>query len=291
VLELNTLIPGLTYEQYAAEPGLRASHLKLFMRSPAHWKAAQSNPEPPSDALKFGQLFHMAVERGKEFMDRYFVEPEFIGKTKDGRDSTRSAEAKQMRAEWYQDLPKDAVVVKREWVEPLKGMIKSCLEHHLVSNLIRDGVRETSLWVKDPETGLTLQCRPDFISSEGYMVDFKTTRNAHPNFFRGQIFSNRNESDPFYCLSAAHYTHCARVAGLRKSESFIIVAIEKEPPYGIIVYPLDIGCLGPGEQWREKLTKKYAECINQDKWPSYPEQAYPLTPPDWVSLPDGEGDL
>lgn len=287
-VEYGKLHQGLTYEQYDAEPGLRSSDLKLIKRSPAHWVEARRNPSPPTDALRFGQVFHMAIEHGKDFIARYKVEPEFTGRTKDGRESTRSAEALAKKEAWYADLPKDAVVVKREWLEPLQGMINAALGHRLVGNLLKNGVRETSLWVEDPETGVVLKCRPDFISEEGFVVDVKTTRDASPGFFKRQIFSDRNEGDPFYVLQAAHYAHCLRAAGIGRGESFVFIAIEKEAPYGIMVYPLDVGCLAPGEQWRSELTGRYAECRRTDTWPAYPEQAYPLVPPQYVSLPGGE---
>lgn len=284
-IEVNTLHQGLNYEQYAAEPGIRASDLKLIKRSPAHMVAAKAIPQEYSEPLEFGKILHMAVENGERFLEMYKVPPEFIGKTKDGRDSTRSKEALEKKAAWFADLPKDAIVVQREWVEPLKGMLGALTKHRLVGNLLKNGVKETSLWVQDPDTGETLKCRPDFISQDGFIVDLKTTRDAHPSFFKNQIFSDRSEDAPFYILQAAHYAHCARVSRVANPDSFIIVAVEKEPPYGVMVYPLDIGCLGPGEQWRAELTQRYADCKKNNVWPSYPEQAVPVVPPQWVSLP------
>jgi hypothetical protein len=288
--ELNKLHQGMTYEEYAAKEGLRASDLKWMKQSPAHLRQARSQPEKRSEALDFGKLFHLAIEHGKKFLEMYIIEPVFEGRTKDGRLTTslNCKEVREKKDAWHADLKPGAVVVKQAWVEPLKGMMRSCLEHRLVGNLLRNGVRETSLWVEDPDTGVTLKCRPDFISEKGFLVDIKTTRDARPAFFRGQIFSDRYDGDPFYVLQAAHYAHCARVSGAANGESFIIIAIEKEPPYGIMVYPLDVGCLGPGEQWRAELTNRYARCDAQGKWPCYDERAVPVTPPEWVALPGGE---
>lgn len=284
---LGTLVEGLTYDEYAAVDGLRASHLKTIRRSPAHLVAARRRPKESTEALEFGSLFHKAVENGEKFMDTYVVEPEFTGKTKDGRDSTRSAAAKEARVQWYAELKPGTLVVRKDWVDPLVGMLRSCMSHRLVGNLLRNGVRETSLYVEDPDTGELLQCRPDFISEKGYMVDLKSTRDATHPFFYHQIFSSKYDGDPFYVLQAAHYAHCARVARLSgvRAESFIIVAIEKEDPYGINVWPLDVGCIGPGEQWRAHLTALYARCKRENHWPCYDERAKAVTPPEWVDLP------
>ena len=283
-MELNKLHQGLSYEQYAAEPGLRASELKHLMRSPAHLVAAKSKPQEYNEALEFGKLFHLAIENGERFMDMYTIEPEFTGKTKDGKDSTRSSAAKEAKSQWYKELKPGTVVVKNEWHEPLVGMLKAVSEHPKLRPLIKDGVRETSIWAEDPETGIIIKGRPDFISARGHIVDFKTTRDAHPDFFMNQIFSHKNHS-PFYILAAAHYAHLARVTKMCKEDSFTIVCIEKEPPYGIMIYPLDIGCIGPGEQWRSELTKLYAKCVEEVRWPCYPTLSHRTVPPEWIQLP------
>lgn len=289
--ELGVLQQGLTYAQYDAIPGLRAGELKHLKRSPAHFLAAKTNPKEPTDALEFGSLFHSAIENGEKFMDTYVVEPEFVGKTKDGRDSNRSAEAKQMKIDWYAAQPKSAVIVKAKWVEPLTGMLQSVLKHP-ISKLLAKGIKETSLWVQDPRTGLTLKCRPDFIAEAGFIVDIKTARDARPPAFYKQIYGTRNVNDPYYVLQAAHYTHCLRLAKYGRGDNFTFVAIEKDPPYGIMTYALDINALAPGEQWRAELTDLYKKCMDEDKWPCYPTAAVSVIPDEWVELPgdDDEDD-
>jgi len=92
----------------------------------------------------------------------------------------------------------------------------------------------------------------------------------------------------FYILGAAHYAHCIREARIGTGESFTFVAIEKDPPYGIMIYPADSGCLDVGERWRKDLTRKIADAKASGVWPGYDERAYPLTPPDYASVPLNE---
>ena len=280
--EFNKLIHGLSYEDYAAQPGLRASHLKKMRRSPAHFKASMAEEKKPSAALEFGKKFHFAIENPEKFRDLMVIEPEFVGKTKDGRDSTRSAEAKEKKAIWYSDLRPDQIVVTAEESFNLTGMLNSVTKHKLVGKLIRTGVRETSLWTKDPETDLDLQCRFDFISEYGHPVDFKTTMDASKGSFTWDIFSDKFESSPFYILAAAHYAHIARVSKQVNGESFYLVAVEKEPPWGVVVYPLDLGALDVGERHRARLTRQYAQCVKTGEWPCYEERAVPTEIPQWV---------
>jgi hypothetical protein len=282
IYEFNKLHQGLSYEQYAEAPGIRASDLKLVRRSPAHWLAAQSTKDKPSEAKEFGRIFHKAMEAPQKFLDLVIVEPIFIGKTKDGRDSERSAEAKMKKEEWKSSLSPDRIVLSKADADTLTGMLTACLRHKIIGNMFREGVRETSLWVTDDVTGEVIKCRPDFINSRSHVCDIKTTRNASRNFFLREIFSCNYFSDRFYALQAAHYVHCARIAKVCRDDAFIFVAIEKEPPYGIMIHPLDRGGIEVGERARSILTSKLVECRKNNAWPCYPETVTPVEIPQWV---------
>lgn len=283
---LNTLHPGLTYEEYVSIIGLRSSDLKLLKRSPAHWKSKVEDKS--TEALEFGALFHLAIENPEKFKDTCIIEPIFEGMTqgKNAHLSTKSAEAKAKKEQWHlvQRSSGKTIVPSGMW-QPLTGMLNACTSHKLVSNLLKNGVRETSLWVEDEETGVILKARPDFVSSRGHMVDIKTSRDAtYPSFYN-DIFSSRGHDSTFYVLQAAHYAHCARLSKVCKGDAFYFVAIEKEPPYGIKVWTMDEGCLAPGELWRSKLTKLYKECQQKEIWPCYDEAAEQVLPPQWVETP------
>lgn len=280
IYEKGKLIPGLTYDEYAVIDGLRASDLKLLKRSPAHWRASKTAPKKKTDALAFGTLFHTAIEHPAKFLETYIIEPDVDLRTKKGKEELEAFKS---------TVKPDAIVVPFDWADDLVGMLRSCMNHKLLKNLLKDGVRETSLFVEDDQTGTLLQCRPDFVSAKGFLVDIKTTRDASESFFLNEIFSSRFSGSPFYALQAAHYAHCARLSQVCNGDSFIFVAIEKEPPYGIMIYPMDEGCLGPGEQWRAELTKLYTECKRTDIWPCYPERAVNVFPPEWVELPPMDG--
>jgi exodeoxyribonuclease VIII len=271
---LGELHKDVSYESYHSQPGLRASHLHSLKKTPAHYRASLLD-RGSTDALEFGRIFHFAMEHSENFLDLYRVEPDVDKRTKAGKDAME---------DFKLSVKPENIIVKAKWAEPIVGMFQACMEHPKVSQMLKAGVKETSLWVEDDETGEILQCRPDFIANLGYTIDIKTTRDASESFFYGQIFRSR-WADPFYILSAAHYNHCLKLAKIAKEDQFTLVAIEKEPPYGITWWPLDMGCLAPGEQWRSHLTKIYSECRKSNNWPCYPVRGVPVTPPDWVELP------
>ena len=52
----------MTYDEYSAMPGLRATDLKLIARSPAHYRwAADHGGQKDSAPLRFGRLAHTVV--------------------------------------------------------------------------------------------------------------------------------------------------------------------------------------------------------------------------------------
>lgn len=280
------LCHGIPYEDYARGPGLRSSDLQMLRLSAAHWMAWKIMPQRETPALRFGRLFHRAIENGERFLDTMVIEPVFSGTTKDGKESTRSAAAREKKEQWYAELKPGVTVVTPEEVEQITGMMKSLYTHKLVGKLMKNGVRETSLWTKDPETGLSLQCRPDFISEKGHLCDVKSTRSAHKSFFLSEIFDDRR--GPFYTLQAAHYAHQARLSRVCRFDSFYIIAVEKTPPWGVVIYPLDQGCIDVGERHRHPMTKRYAQCAAANTWPGYDERAEPVEIPGWVKYPEYE---
>lgn len=283
---LNTLIPNLTYEQYAAVGGVRGSHLKKMMRSPEHFKFGEPE-DSEKDHFRIGRHIHSLMEFGEVYLEKLTVMPVFTGLTKDGRESTLSGEAKKKKQDWLNSLPEDAMVVTQDEYINLVGVIKSVAKDRFLANLLKGASRESSLFVECPETGLLLQCRLDAIAVAGYLVDYKSTRDARWDFFQYQVFSRR--MGPFYILSAAHYTYCARVAGLVHGDKYMFIAIEKEKPWGVFPYPMDSGQLEVGEMVRAQLMRLYARCAAENRWPGYPSGAVHTTIPQFVDYPyEGE---
>ena len=280
--ELGKLHQGVSYELYAAQPGLRASHLKDLMRSPAHFKQAQETHKEPSKALQLGKVVHGFIEEGEAFKDKYLIEPEFWGYTQKGERSNNCGESRQKKKDWYASIPKGAAVVTQAQQDQVVGILSAIGKNETLKNLLKNGMRESSGWVVDPlnkdvdedgnEKDAILQFRPDFISEAGFIVDFKTTRDAREDFFLNEIFSYKWNSR-YYVLQAAHYCYCAKLMGLKRPGELTYVAIESEAPHGIKIYPLNEYQVGFGEEKRAELTKLYYDCKRSGKWPAYAEKA------------------
>jgi len=271
-LELNKLHQGVTYEQYAAQEGLRSSTLKLMKITPAHYQASLKEPKKKNKALEFGKAVHGFIEEGDDFRSKYLVEPEFWGYTQKGEKSNNCKESKELKANWYANLPNDVTILNQKDHDHLIGVLTSIGKHKKLKDMLQGGMKETSGWVKDPETGLILKFRPDFISRHQFLIDFKTSVDVRYRYFKNQIFKD-GRMNQFYILQVAHYCYCAKLMGLERPDIFHLVAMEKKAPYGIMVHSLDKSMIDLGEAWRSHLTRLYAECVAKNEWPCYPDEA------------------
>lgn len=278
MFELGKLHQGVSYEDYANQTGFRSSYLKSFKRSPAHFKYTQETESKESPAMSLGKVVHGFIEQGEAFKNKYLVEPTFKGYTLKGEESTNCKESREKKAAWYSSISPGQTVVTQEQQDLIIGILKSVGSHGTLKNLLKNGMRESSGWVKDPVTGLTLKFRPDFISQDEFIVDFKTTRDARYNHFRRDIFSDQGF---FYILQAAHYCYCAKLMGLGRSNFFTYVAIESARPHGIMIYNLTEEQIEFGEQWRAALMIRYNECLQKNEWPGYPEEAVLMNAPEY----------
>jgi len=287
-LPIGELIHELPYEEYhnfgLELKSLRSSYLNILKRSPAHLRYALDNPREETEALRQGKLIHSAFENPEKFMESYVIEPVFSGYTMKGELTTslNCKEVKMKRDEWYSGLKKDALVLSNNDASMIIGMVNAVNKHPLVKNLLKNGIKEVSGFVQDLETGIHLQFRPDFIHESGYIIDLKSTRDASKEYFIKQIFSDFGFQ---YILQAAHYAYCAKLMGLKRSDCFTFVAVEKTPPYGINVFPLNEAHLEIGERWRQKLTLSYAECLQKNQWPCYDNRAIDVEIPQYADYP------
>ena len=142
---------------------------------------------------------------------------------------------------------------------------------------MQNGKAEQSFFWTDSETGVECKCRPDFLRSDGLVIDVKTTADASVEAFVKSAYNYR------YYVQAWWYLHGLRQCGI-DAKDFIFIAVEKEPPYAVCVYAADDLMLQLGERESMKNLKTYAECLKSDIWYGYEKepQIHSLSLPDWV---------
>jgi hypothetical protein len=274
-----------TYHEWEAASNSRLTHL---MRSPAHLKAYMGAEHRDTPALAFGRAAHAAILEPDTFEDRYVTAGRCLAVTTKGTQCTKSGTwptkgggfvcSTHVYGAAYEP-PEQANTVEVLSTDDHRHCLGMRDAVHRMKRahgmLTGQGEVEMSIRWNDPETGVPCKARLDRHSPElagGAIVDLKTTRNASPLDFERAIFSFG------YHRQAAFYLMGAKAMRL-PARHFSIIAVEKEPPYGVAIYRLTEGAVQGGEDQVRPLLRRYAECIKTDSWPCYPDEVRDISLP------------
>lgn len=266
----NSLLSELSDDAYNEAPGVRSTALKAAVKSPAHFNAYLAQPRADTPAFRFGRLAHLAVLQPDVFAAKVHERPD-VG-------DMRSPKNRAALADWKAGLPADAADVSAEEMAHLAGMVRAARKHPRLSQLLQKGRAEHSLFWRDDAHQMPCKARYDWVSENGVVCDLKTTTDASSDAFGRDVIKHG------YPLSAAHYLEGARVADVANPDTFVLVAIEKVPPYGIGLYTLGSDVLDWGHQWRHHAMLNIGRAMRGDN-SGYPDQFQVLELPKWAPRP------
>lgn len=264
------ILPDVSEEQYHTDlSAVARGDVVSMLDSPQHMAARRQRayePEPRNDALRIGQLVHLMLLEPSKFKERICIMPKFSGLTKDGRPSTQSAESKRMKAEWYSQLPPNAAVVEADELAMLFGMAKSLSRNAAAMAIFEGALFEQTVYYRDPVTGLKCRVRPDIINRGlDVLADLKTTRSADFEDFQRAAWNSR------YDIQLAMYSEGVRCVTGELPSSRPIIALEKDPPYSCVVFPIDETMREKGLADYRRGMNRIAECVASGEWVGYPE--------------------
>lgn len=279
-------VPMVEYHDWDAASNGR---LNYFMRSPAHMKAYVENAQIETPAMMFGRAAHAAILEPDKFAAEYDAVSQCVAETKQG--SRCKKNGKLFKAGDGPICSIHALELDGKEVDESITLVpvddyRNCLAmrdaiHRMTraNGLITgDGEIELSIRWDDPETGVPCKARWDRHSPSiagGAIVDLKTTRDASPRTFERAIFQYG------YHRQGAFYLRSAKAHGL-PHQHYVIIAVEKEPPHGVCVYRLTEGAIDAGDCQLEPLLRRYAECLEADVWPCYPDEVQDIALPHWA---------
>lgn len=266
---------GVPEPIYHGLDACNASRLTLVMRSPAHAEHAMRNPSPSTTAQRLGSAVHRACLQPESFEGHYVVTAH----------SSRTNAYKALVAEHGEDC-----VLSEDDRETALRVAEAVHAHPLAGALLSNGgwPEATALWTLDldldedddaePLGTHALRCkgRVDYYEVSGaVLADLKTSRDASADAF------SRSAWDYGYFRQLAFYAHALERLGLEVRD-VLVVAAEKEPPFGVAVYAVEEEALRAGWRQVEDLLATYARCEATGVWPCYGEDAQPLTLPAWA---------
>lgn len=262
-IPLFSVIKDMPNDVYHAHDSISKSGLDLILRSPAHYKFREYME--PSRAMEIGTAIHTALLEPDRFAKEYVL-------LKDVKDR-RTSEYKQA----VSVHGSERVLVAGE-ADNVAGMQAAVFAHPVASSwLALPGHAELSMFAKDPETGVVVRIRPDYLTEYGSIVDIKKTQDARQDAFSKSISTYR------YHVQAAFYMDVYQWVTGERAESFRFIAIEEKMPHACMVYKLDDLSIAEGRRLYRQALNTYADCLASGEWKSYDCDSEEI-----ISLPDWE---
>lgn len=239
------------------------SDLDKIAQSPLHWKYAFREETP---AMRIGSAVHCAALEPERFSAEYAVAPECDKRTKAGKERFAEFEAANA-GRTVLSLEDGLLCVNAQ---------QAIQSHPMARSLLSTGQPEVSALWEDEEFGVHCRARYDWLTSEGVLIDLKTTQDASPAAFSMSCAKFR------YHVQAAWYLDSYLAATGDLPMSFIFIAVEKAPPYAVAVYELDAEAIEFGRQLARRDLARYATARELDVWPGYADTVQSLSLPAWA---------
>lgn len=237
-----------------------------------HLRHAWDVPRKDTDAMLWGRAVHCLLFEPREFEARYTC---WEGRRAGGA---------------YQDFVEDHCGMEVLTAAQYEGAMaagRRFTDESLVLPLIESGQSEVSVFC--PEAGLQCRGRMDRVSTDGVIVDLKTTKDLEARAF-GRDFYRFH-----YDIKLGLYRRwLSKVLGYQFR--VVVVCLENcgtpskpEGPYDIAVVPIADAVLDRGAERGVSILRRVAACIESEYWPGVAEgEEYWLDVPTW-EMDDLEG--
>lgn len=265
------IIEDMTNEDYHNEADhISKSGLDLMARSPSHFRYAA--PRDATRAMELGTALHTAVLEPERFATEYML----LKEVKDRRASAYKEAAKQYGG---------SNTLTGGEADKVAGMQEAVRSHRIIGDLLNheQGKPELTVMTTDPETGVGVKCRFDWIAN-GRALDLKKTQDARPQSFCKSV------ANYGYHVQAAFYEDVWLWETGEKLKSFEFAAIEEAMPHGVMLYQLDTEAMQEGRRIYREALRVYADCLEKDQWPAYSGEMEYISLPAWAvpSIEEGE---
>ncbi len=261
-------MPNAAYHSYE---GISNSGLSMVARSPAHYRYAPARKG--TRHMEVGTAFHTALLEPGRFAKEYMI----VRGINDRRKSEYKEASKVYGGEGTLTDSEGAAV------EVMVEAVRANPDAHAV--LSEPGHAELSAFVEDPETGILMRCRYDWITETARALDVKKTQDCRQKPFQRSIHQYR-----YHCQEAM-YSHIFQLITGEPLESYQFLAIEEQPPCANVLYTLDALAKAHGHKEYREALEAYADAVESGEWPGYGVTSDLISLPEYVLIEiDAEND-
>ena len=244
----------MSEEDYRGAPGMNQSLLKAMKKCPAAYKQAlewNTIQSKKKKHLEIGTLIHILLLEGHEAFESK------IAKMPDLHPNTTVY--RKAKADAYD---RGQVVVSDSDLDMIHGIWKSALNDPLIQSCLKDGISEVAGFGRH-RSGILMKGKVDYLKRDT-IIDLKTTTSAEDNEFSKSAVKWR------YDLQAAYYVDLVNLAlGTDRYKEFIIIAVEKTPPYLFNYFFIAEQDMNYAREQYEQMMMQFLSCEKDDIWPGY----------------------
>jgi hypothetical protein len=249
---------GLVYSMpesyYHSQAGLSSTGAKKILQSPAHYQDYISRPQATKDAYDLGSACHARVLGVGAQVEVY---PEDV-LAKNGSTNTNAAREFEDACRAEGKIP-----LKRVQFNVVNKMAEAVLQNDTARALVEGGRPEVSMFTTDPETGVALRGRLDYLRPGKTIADLKTTSGeASEAGFSKSVFNFG------YHVQYALYEHIYELI-TGEQLPWLWVVVETDAPYLASVFALGEDEQRMGRDEARRAINLYAECLETNRWPGY----------------------
>ena len=259
-------LSSVPWPKYKADPRISISRLKSAAKSALQYKYDLEHEREDTDALIMGRAVHCAVFEPEKFLNRYVV-------WRNGR---------RQGGEWGRFCAAHAegeILTAADYDRCLE-IRKAVRDDKRVAPYLKAGFAEACLYWTDSVTAMECKGRADFVSdSAPAILDLKTTRDISK--FMADAYRMQ------YHMQTAFYTDAVK-AMLEVDLTFVVVAVENQPPYDLGVFPVPAETIDAGRREYRRLLDLVQHCEKSGVWPGAYEMPQDLILPAWATKEDDD---
>jgi hypothetical protein len=267
---------AMPFDEYLATEAVSASGLRVFARSPWHYKnRLQITPTRP---MLRGTLAHCALLEPDAMASRFAVLPEDAPRrpTDAQWNAAKSSPTSQAAKDWWREWQAQAdgreIITADEWAlcQAQLNAIKAVPE---LASLLASGRGEVSIFWIDPDTRLYCKARLDWLQVEGKkarVLELKSTADESPSGF------GRTAARMKYELQRAHYIDAIKYGARLQFDSWTFAAVTSAAPVLAVPYDLTDEMASQADDERSEHMQRLAWCMETGTWPAYGDGKQPL---------------
>ena len=260
---------GMSFEDYHAVDAVSASSLRVFARSPWHFKhRVETTPTRP---MLRGTLVHCALVEPDAMAARYVVVPDDAPKrpTEAQWAAKKSNESSEQAKAWWREWQQQAgqrQIVSAEDFALCRAQLAAIGAVPELAELLASGAGEVSIFWIDPATRLYCKARIDWLHTKvdtARIVELKSTADESPAAF------GRTAARMKYELQRAHYIDAVKYGARMRVEDFTFAAVTSAAPVLAVPYDLTDELIAQASDERAELMERFAWCRKENTWPAY----------------------